>query len=293
MLQPTPTMTLDAELQTRLATTQLVRFHVSGPADYVLRAEKTYWLDLCLTPRPHNARASFSERWPATRFERIGRVFVLPPHEPLRTCSDGAPSQTSVLCHLRPEALAQWFSDELSWTDHRLESGLDIAEPSVRNLLVRLGAELREPGFACEALSELVVAQIAIELARYCTTIDEGKAVGGLATWRLRLIDERLREVRAVPTLSELATLCNLSVRQLARAFRASRGVSIGDHIATCRVEHAKRMLASDESIKAVAYELGFASPSSFSFAFRSATGQAPREFRAQSLGRERAARDD
>src|SRR5689334_14506548 len=109
---PTTMMTLDAELKTPLATTQLVRFHVSGPADYVLRADTTYGLDLCLTPRPHNARASFSERWPSTRYERIGRVFLLPPREPLRTRSDGAPSQTSVLCHLQPEALSQWFDDE-------------------------------------------------------------------------------------------------------------------------------------------------------------------------------------
>jgi AraC family transcriptional regulator len=193
-----------------------------------------------------------------------------------------------VLCHLRPEALSQWFSDELTWTDHRLESGLDIAEPSVRNLLLRVAAELREPGFAREALIELLVAQVAIELARYCTTLTDAPAAGGLAAWRLRLIDERLREVRPAPTLSELATLCNLSVRQLARAFRTSRGVSIGDHIASCRVDHAKRMLARNESIKAIAYELGFASPSSFSFAFRSATGQTPREFRAQSSIRER-----
>lgn len=168
---------------------QLVRFHVSGPADYVLRADATYWLDLCLTPRPHNARASFSERWPSTRYERIGRVFLLPPSEPLRTRSDGAPSQTSVLCHLQPEALSQWFDDELSWTDQRLEAGLDVAEPQIRNLLLRLGDELREPGFACDALGEILVGQIAVELARYCTSLHQSAAIGGLAAWRLRLID--------------------------------------------------------------------------------------------------------
>jgi AraC family transcriptional regulator len=103
---------------------------------------------------------------------------------------------------------------------------------------------------------------------------------GGLAAWRLRLIDERLREIRAAPTLEELAKLCNLSVRQLTRGFRASRGRSIGEHVAQCRIENAKRLLATDESVKAIAYSLGFSSPSSFSFAFRRATGETPREFR-------------
>lgn len=290
---PTPTMKLDAELQTPLATTQLARFHVIGPADHLLRAEDTYWLDLCLTPRPANARASFSERWPSTRFERIGKVFLLPPREPLRTRSDGALSQTSVLCHVRPEAVSQWFDGELSWTDHQLESVLDIAEPSIRNVLLRLAAELREPGFASEALSEILVAQIAIELARYCTRMRRVPAAGGLAAWRLRMIDERLRAVRTVPSLSELARLCNLSVRQLARAFRASRGLSIGDHIAQSRIDHARHMLAGHESIKAIAYELGFASPSSFSFAFRSATGETPRDYRARVSGRACPVEDD
>jgi AraC family transcriptional regulator len=95
----------------------------------------------------------------------------------------------------------------------------------------------------------------------------------------MRLIDDRLRESLAAPTLSELATLCNMSVRQLTRAFRTSRRRSIGDHMAQCRLDHAKRLLTDDRSIKSVAYSLGFSSPSSFSYAFRRATGQSPREF--------------
>jgi AraC family transcriptional regulator len=272
-------MTVDAELRVPLAMTQLVRFHVSEPADNILRQDETYWLDLCLTPRPRNARACYLDRWQPNRFERIGRVFLLPPGENLRACSDGGPTQSSVLCHLRPEALRQWLdSDE--WTDRRLAAGLDIPDVNVRRLLLRLAEELRSPGFASEALVELIAAQLAIELGRYCGAVKEARAPGGLARWRLRLIDERLREVRAAPTLSELATLCNLSVRQLTRAFRASRGISIGDHVAQCRIDHAKRLLASDESVKAIAYSLGFASASSFSFAFRCAAGQTPREFR-------------
>jgi AraC family transcriptional regulator len=283
--RPEAWMTVDAEIRVPQAMTQLVRFHVTGPADNILRDEETYWLDLCLTPRPRNARACYLDRWRPQRFERIGRVFVLPPGETMQARSDGGPSQASVLCHLRPEPLRQWFESDFEWTDQRLEAGLDIPDVNVRRLLLRLAEELRNPGFASQALVELIVAQLAIELGRYCVAIKEGPATGGLAPWRLRMIEERLMEVRAAPTLSELAALCNLSVRQLTRAFRASRGRSIGDHVAQCRIDNAKRLLASDESVKAIAYSLGFASPSSFSFAFRCATGQTPREFRERVLG--------
>ncbi len=88
-----------------------------------------------------------------------------------------------------------------------------------------------------------------------------------------------------MPTLAELAALCGLSVRQLTRGFRASRGCSIGEYLESSRVAHARRLLAAGQSVKSIAYALGFASPSGFCFAFRRATAETPREFR-QRLGR-------
>lgn len=273
-------MRVDAEIRVPVATAQLVRFHVSGPADDILRDEQTYWLDLCLTPRPRNARARYLDHWGPHRFERIGNLFVVPPGQRMQARSDGGPPQASILCHLCPEPLRQWLDRDLEWTDRRLTASLDIPDANIRGLLLRLAEELRHPGFASEMLVELIVAQLAIELARYCTTVEDVPASGGLAPWRLRRIEERLKEVREAPTLSELAGLCNLSVRQLTRAFRASRGRSIGEYVEQCRLDHAKRLLATDASVKAIAYSLGFASPSSFSFAFRRSTGETPREFR-------------
>jgi AraC family transcriptional regulator len=104
---------------------------------------------------------------------------------------------------------------------------------------------------------------------------------GELARWRLLAIDEPLNDAQEIPTLSELAALCKLSVRQLTRGFRASHGCSIGDYIANSRIERAKRLLASDQSIKTIAYSLGFNSSSGFCSAFRRATGMTPGEFRA------------
>lgn len=277
-----PSMTVDAELRVPLAVTQLVRFHVAEPVDDILRHEEDYWLDCCFTPRSRNARGCFVEYWSPHRFERLGNIFLVPPREIMRARSDGGPDQVSVLCHMHPEPVRRMLGDEPVWTERRLEAALDIADENIRRLLQRLAAELRQPGFAAATLVELIVAQLAIELGRYCIGVDEGPATGGLAPWRLRVIDERLKDVLDTPTLTELAGLCSLSVRQLTRAFRISRGRSIGDHIADCRIEHAKRLLAAGDSIKAIAYALGFASASGFSFAFRRATGLTPREFRGQ-----------
>ena len=280
----TTLMTLDAEVRVAAATVQLARFHVHEPADSIRAVSDSYWLDLCLSPRPHNARACYREHWGPNRFERIGKLMLLPARETVQARSEGGPSQASVLCHLQPQALQRWFDGELQWTKQRLEATLDIPDAHIRALLLRMAEELRQPGFASEALIELMVGQLAIELQRYCTSIRDRSHGGGLAAWRLQRIDALLRETDAVPTLTALAEHCGLSVRQLTRGFRASRGRSIGEHIAEVRIDRAKHLLAHDQSVKAIAYTLGFASASSFCFAFRRATGDTPREYRLRAL---------
>jgi len=277
-------MTIEAELRVPVATAQLVRFHFAEPADNLFCHDR-YQLDLCLTPRPRNARACFPDRWSPHRFERIGALFMVPPGEAMRARSDDCGQQTSIICQLHPESLRDWFDGELQWDARRLMAGLDIREANIRSLLLRLAEEARNPGIASDVLVELIATQLAIELARYSTALDGEARVRGLAPWRLRLVDERLREEGRMPTLAELAALCGLSVRQLTRGFRASRGCSIGEYLESSRVAHARRLLATDQSVKSIAYALGFASPSSFCFAFRRATAETPREFR-QRLGR-------
>jgi AraC family transcriptional regulator len=277
-------MTIEAELRVPVATVQVVHYVFVEPVSGAMREDQDYRLDLCLTPRPRNARACYSDRWAPHRFERLGPVWLLPPGETLQACSDGNRRQRSLVCHVRSEQMRAWLQRDLEWTDRRLAAILDIPDANIRGLLLRLAEEVRHPGFASEMLVELICAQIAIELGRYCAAVIEGPMTGGLAPWRLRMIEERLREVQAAPTLAELAELCQLSVRQLTRGFRASRGCSIGDHVAHSRLEQAKRLLAGDQSVKAIAYSLGFSSPSSFSYAFRRLLGDTPRQFRQRVL---------
>lgn len=276
-------MRVETEIQTPIATAQIAHFHMVEPADSLLCAD-SFRLDLCLTPRPLNARGCYRDHWAPHRFERLGTLFALPPGETMHARSDRGAPQTSILCHLHPEAMREWFDGELQWTDRRLKASLDVRDPNIRRVLVRIAEEMRNPGFASVVLIELMVGQLGIELSRYWQAIDEGPATGGLAAWRLRLIDERLRELGEAPSLTELAKLCKLSVRQLTRGFRTSFNRSIGEHVVQCRLDNAKRLLASDQSIKAIAYSVGFASPSSFTVAFRRATGETPRQFRQRLL---------
>jgi AraC family transcriptional regulator len=278
------TADVDAELAIPALTAQLMRFHMPEPTASVHAVEDRYQLNMCLTPRPVSSRGGYAKRWGPHRLERLGDIFLLPPGESL-FIRGGTGRQASLVCHLDPDLVHGFVGHPLAWDDQHLASTLDIGSARIRAILFRLTEEVRHPGLGWDRMLEFLAGKLALELARHCLETLERPVTGGLAGWRLRLIDERLSEEhwaeeRSAPSLQELADLCAVSVRQLTRGFRVSRACSIGDYVEQRRMESAKRMLMAGESVKTIAFAMGFASPSSFTFAFRRAVGASPSTFR-------------
>jgi len=276
-----PVITVEAEISCPALTAQLVRFDIPAPTSAEVSDDKAYLINFCLTPRPLDAVAGYRHHWGPHRMERLGDIFMVPPGERL-FIRGGSIRQASLVCELRPEAIHEIIGKDLAWTEQRLALTLDIQNARIRALLFRLTEEVRHPGLASQRMLELLSGELGIEIARFCLDAGERPITGGLAGWRLRLIDERIAESPVAPTLEELAALCNVSVRQLTRGFKVSRGCSIGDYVEQRRMEMAKRLLMSGESVKGIAFAMGYASPSSFAFAFRRAIGISPSQFRAR-----------
>lgn len=276
-----PEVVIEAELRSPSIEAQIMRFDLRTPTDTVMQVDPRYQLDMCLTPRPLNTRACYVDHW-GHRYERLGDIFMIPPGETMRFRGDTG-LQASIRCQIDPQAINEITGRELDWSG-RITRTLDISNARIRTLLFRLTEEVRHPGLAWERMLELMAGELAIELARFCEEVDESPVAGGLAGWRLRLIDERLADESSAPTLTDLARLCNVSVRQLTRGFRASRACSIGDYVERTRMEAAKRHLVSGESVKTIAFAMGFSSPSSFAYAFRRAVGTSPSNFRDRQL---------
>jgi len=274
---------VDAKLVCDSLTARIVRYDIPVPTGGILRDDARYLINMCLTPRPQNARAGYRDRWGPHRLERLGDIFLVPPGEVLQVRGESG-RQASLLCQLDAGAIHALIGAPLDWDESKLAATLDITGARLRNLLFRVTEEVRHPGFAAAQMADLLGRELAIEIGRFCLEIDEGPSVGGLASWRLRLIDERLAADPRAPTLRELADLCNASVRQLTRGFRVSRGCSIGDYVERRRMETAKRMLVDGESVKTIAFSMGFSSPSSFTYAFRRAVGNSPSGFRQRQL---------
>lgn len=255
----------------------LIRERFSAPIDRMgAGAEHHLQLSMISTDE---ASACFPERWDSKRFERMGDLFLVPARWPMRARST-CRRQQSIVCNIDPDRAAIWFEADLEWTDPRLVGSLDIRNTEVRRLLYRIAGELRSPGFAGEAMIELIAAQICVELSRHFRGIESGKASGGLPPWRLRRIDDALEADPGNATLAGLAALCGLSVRHLTRAFRATRGQSLGDYIAEKRIDRARHLLASGAPVWRAAEATGFTAASNFATAFRRATGYSPRQYR-------------
>ena len=91
---------------------------------------------------------------------------------------------------------------------------------------------------------------------------------------------ERMLDEGQAPTLDELANRLFVSRSHLCSAFSQETGKSIGYYVRMRRIERAKTMLASGDPIAQVAVRLGWSRCSTFSQAFKLATGVTPREWR-------------
>ena len=238
------------------------------------------FLDMCLSPRPTPARGRYVERWPPGRIEPIGSILFIPPGMTLAG-SCGAGKQQSLSCFID----ARYFDnaqDDL--TDRALVECLDIKSIDVWNGLRRLLREKLHPDLASPIFIEGLLITISVDLIRHLQSVKvRTSGLSGLAPWRMRLIEERIRSEEPLPSVAELADLCRMSRRHLARAFRNETGGTLRDRIKAAGLARAQQMLADGSApIKQIAADLGFAGTSSFSSAFLRATGTRPTDARAR-----------
>jgi AraC family transcriptional regulator len=109
---------------------------------------------------------------------------------------------------------------------------------------------------------------------------------GGLAAWQQRVvtahIDEHLSENISIATLAQLV---RLSRYYFCRAFKQSFGIPPHRYHTQCRIERAKALLATrTPSVTDIGLTVGFHETSSFTAAFRKATGVTPTDYH-RSLG--------
>jgi AraC family transcriptional regulator len=101
---------------------------------------------------------------------------------------------------------------------------------------------------------------------------------GGLAAWQQRAVTSYIEDHLAEPvSLASLAGLVGLSTYHFCRAFKQSVGIPPHRYHTRQRIERAKALLAKPAlSVTEIGLAVGFSETSSFTAAFRKATGLTP-----------------
>ncbi len=206
------------------------------------------------------------------------RVLLIPPGQTMCTASFSAGAERSLQCFIDADLMESVFTAKPGSTERAQFSTLDLSGGAAEWLLFRMYREISraEPGMAM--MVESIAREIAVEFTR---TVERQRRAadrhaGGLASWRMRLMLERIYAEGPLPTVNDLAEICGVTARHLGRAFHAETGKTLGKFIGTAMAERATGMLKAGTPVGAVAAALGYANSSSFSYAFRQETGVLP-----------------
>jgi AraC family transcriptional regulator len=161
-----------------------------------------------------------------------------------------------------------------------LSPRLFFEDTTLWDTAVKLRKQIESAGSDNRLYFEALGVVLAHELVRLNAGIRpvDAPVRGGLAGWQQRIVTSYIEEhlSEQIP-LATLARLVRLSPYYFCRAFKQSLGMPPHRYHNSRRIEHAKTLLAQPElSVTEIGLTVGFSETSSFTAAFRKATGQTP-----------------
>jgi AraC family transcriptional regulator len=202
-------------------------------------------------------------------------VFVPTGHE-YRDSHEGRNPTRMVLFYIEPEAVP------LSWSDagSTLLPRLLFEDATLLSTAQKLATVMESSDSDNRAYLEALGFVLLHELVRLHQGSTPSKPMlrGGLAAWQQRAVTTYIEQHLAEPvSLASLAALVGLSTFHFCRAFKQSVGMPPHRYHTRQRIERAKALLAKPAlSVTEIGLAVGFSETSSFTAAFRKATGLTP-----------------
>jgi AraC family transcriptional regulator len=183
-----------------------------------------------------------------------------------------------VYFYFDPAGLA--ISPELGFADMSFAPRLFFEDSGLWDTALKLTTLIEGADSHHQPYVEALGVVLAHELVRFNTGKPrvEPRVRGGLAAWQQRSVVAYIEDHLAEPILlATLAQLVRLSPHYFCRAFKQSFGMPPHRYHTHRRIERAKSLLAAPaRSVTDIGFTLGFGNTSSFSAAFRKATGLTP-----------------
>jgi AraC family transcriptional regulator len=228
---------------------------------------------------------TFAEGLPGSTLRDFGRklVFVPAGHVYRDWQEPRIPTRVAYF-YFDPATLA--INADLSVTELPFRPRLFFEDNGLLDLTLKL-TTLIEGGGPVHRLVEALCVLMAHELIRLHIGQPDPKPEvrGGLAAWQERAVAAYIEDNLAEPiSLGTLAELARLSPYHFCRAFKNSCGVPPHRFHTSRRIERAKALLEKPaHSVTDIGLTVGFGEASSFTAAFRRATGLTPSSYRRSS----------
>lgn len=277
---------IQAELTKGATRLRVQTFYYESPSEMVRRPSR-HTLAL-MSSRKKSSRGHFFNRHQADRLSDLGSLMFIPAGHSLFGMGPGG-AQEMIACSFEAGAIPALSPLERSWDLSDLTQCYDIRSPRISDTLRRITQEVLTPGFASDILIDALINALPVELSRYFQEHPETRAMqvskrGQLSQRQLQTIEDYVREWPAGGVRCEdLAALVGLSRAHFMRLFKATTGMTAHAFVEQLRLQQAQTLLATTSMpLKQIAGQLGFATPASFSLAFRRLTGLTPGSYRAE-----------
>lgn len=232
------------------------------------------------------SRGCFGQPESHRSFMPLGAAVLVPANVPIHVMSSGFSDRHLLICRFDAAYFEKLTGISANASGDELAACSDLRDPAILATLERLSIEVGRPAAGRDMMVRGLGMVLLAELTRHFETVRERgfHRAGTLAPWQLKRIDQRLAdESRPVPSVSDLAALCGIGRRHLMRAFKATRGSTVMEHVERTLFARAARMLGETSiPVKSLAVSLGYERQGSFSAAFRRRFGETPRDYRAR-----------
>ncbi len=266
------------ELRTDQARIHVYTYRYETPS-YQMRSPPRDVMAL-IGGQARNARGLFRSDAGASRLLALGNLMIVPAGVLIEASGPGGERRVAS-CTMEPGILpADFDRGDLS----HLALCCDIRDPHIHAAMQRMAREAMTPGFAHDILIDALATGVRVDLARYLARAAQSVQghVGMLAPWQLRRLEDHVQTADGGGMrIADLAALLDMSPGHLVRTFRKTTGRTVHQFVEEARLARARVMLGETAlPLKQIAARLGFATPSSFSLAFRRATGVTPGRYR-------------
>lgn len=263
-------------LESTEARVHVYTYHYTYPS---MQARKPGRDLLVLFPEQHyGAAACYQVGEVTSRVLPVGNVMLVPAAAAVNAVGAGGALRI-VACSMRGGILPTDFD---ATNPEQLALCNDIADRNIKMMMRRLALEAISPGMQAEDLLDALARTIRIDVARYFHA-NERSVTGVLAKWQVKRIEEYVeKNLGADLGIARLAGIVQISPGHLMRSFRQTMGMTVHQYVTQRRMDRACYLLSETRvPLKKMATDLGYGTPSSFTYAFRKAMGTTPARYRA------------